>query len=177
MRIVAGKFGGRTLHEPHGHRTHPMSEKVRGALFNVLGDIEGLTVLDAFAGSGALSFEALSRGAAHVTATEIDKNSHSVIQQNIQELGVSDQVKAINANSSGWSDNNPDAKFDIVFLAPPYDNLQMKLLVKLSKHIKPDGLLVLDWPGHLDAPKFKGFESLSDKNYGDAQLVFYRKIS
>jgi 16S rRNA (guanine966-N2)-methyltransferase len=66
MRVVAGSLKGRIFNEPSGHQTHPMSEKVRGALFNALGDIEGLSVLDAFAGSGALSFEAVSRGAKSV---------------------------------------------------------------------------------------------------------------
>ena len=60
MRVISGKFGGQLFDAPKGHRTHPMSEKVRGALFSVLGDISGLTVLDAFAGSGALSIEAIS---------------------------------------------------------------------------------------------------------------------
>jgi 16S rRNA (guanine966-N2)-methyltransferase len=59
MRIIAGELKGRNIQEPYGHRTHPMSEKVRGAVFNALGDIEGLAVLDAFAGTGALSFEAV----------------------------------------------------------------------------------------------------------------------
>jgi 16S rRNA (guanine966-N2)-methyltransferase len=77
VRIIAGSLKGRTFSEPHGHRTHPMSEKVRGALFNALGDIEGLTFLDAFAGSGALSFEAASRGAKSVIAIDKDGPAYS----------------------------------------------------------------------------------------------------
>jgi 16S rRNA (guanine(966)-N(2))-methyltransferase RsmD len=75
MRIIAGTLGGRTFESPHGRRTHPMSDKVRGSLFNTLGDIDGLTILDAFAGSGALAFEAISRGAEHVLAIEIDNRA------------------------------------------------------------------------------------------------------
>jgi 16S rRNA (guanine966-N2)-methyltransferase len=70
MRIIAGTLKNREFKSPHGHKTHPMSDKVRGSLFNVLGDIEGLTFLDAFTGSGALAVEAASRGAASVIAVD-----------------------------------------------------------------------------------------------------------
>src|SRR3954464_3149409 len=95
MRIIAGRLGGRQFNSPKGHRTHPMSEKGRGALFNALGDISGLTVLDAFAGSGALSFEAISRRAASVLAIDSDKNAQRAIAENIASLGLSRQVKLI----------------------------------------------------------------------------------
>lgn len=178
MRVVAGKLGGRQFEAPAGHRTHPMSEKARGALFNALGDIEGLTILDAFAGSGALSFEALSRGAANALAVEMDKKAHSQILKNIRMLQIEDsKIKAVRANSSGWSDNNPNAEFDLVFAAPPYDDLQLKLLQKLTRHVKNSGVYVLDWPGNLTAPEFVGLKQIHQKKYGDAQLVFYRKTS
>lgn len=153
-----------------------MSDKVRGALFNVLGDIEGLTILDAFAGSGALALEAISRGASSVVAIDQDKSAHRTLSENIKLLDLESKIKDIRANSSGWSDNNPNMEFDIVILAPPYDNLQTKLLSKLTVHVKPSGLLVLDWPGKLEPPEYSGFKIVANKQYGDAQLVFYRKI-
>src|SRR3982751_643389 len=113
MRIIAGTLKGRIFQEPHGHRTHPMSDKVRGALFNALGDIEGLTVLDAFAGSGALSFEAVSRGAKDTIAIDHDRHAIRALKENVTSLGLDGSVKAINANSSSWSGNNPDTRFDI----------------------------------------------------------------
>ncbi|MBW3568954.1 RsmD family RNA methyltransferase [Candidatus Parcubacteria bacterium] len=177
MRIIAGKLGGRNFEGPKGHRTHPMSEKARGGLFSALGDIEGLTIFDAFAGSGALSFEAVSRGAKHAAAVDIDKGAIESIKKSIKQLRLGDEVKAIRANASGWSDNNPDTLFDIVLAAPPYDNLQLSLIQKLVKHTKPGGLYVLDWPGNLEVPSLQHAEKLKAKKYGDAQLVFYRKIS
>lgn len=176
MRVISGSLKGRQFKPPNGHRTHPMSEKARGALFNTLGDIEDLTILDAFAGSGALCFEAISRGAKSAVAIDHDKNAIRALRDNVQELELSDKVKAIDANSSSWSDNNEEALFDIVFLAPPYDNLQENLLNKLTRHVTKEGLLVLDWPGNIDAPLFTGFEEVANKNYGDAALVYYRKI-
>jgi 16S rRNA (guanine966-N2)-methyltransferase len=175
MRVISGTLGGQTFEAPKGHRTHPMSDRVRGGLFNALGDIEGLNVLDAFTGSGALSIEAISRGAAHAIAIDIDKGAITTIVNNLKQLGVSGQVRAIRANASGWSDNNPDLEFDLVFSAPPYDDLQLNLVQKLVKHTKPGGLYVLDWPGNLTAPELEGLETVQQKKYGDAQLVFYRR--
>jgi 16S rRNA (guanine966-N2)-methyltransferase len=176
MRIVAGNLKGRSFSQPKGHHTHPMAEKVRGAMFNALGDIESLTILDAFAGSGALCFEAISRGAKNALAIERDPAVQKVVKQSIAELDLNDQMHIVRASAGGWSDNNPDKKFDIVILAPPYDDLQHNLLNKLTKHVKVGGLLVLDYPGKEQAPDFEGLNQLVQKEYGDAQLVFYRKI-
>lgn len=176
MHIIAGSLKGRILHEPHGHKTHPMSEKVRGALFNALGDIDGLTFLDAFAGSGALAFEAISRGAKSAAAVEIEKNSHFAIQLSIKELGLRKVVKASKANVGGWSIHNMEKKFDVVMLDPPYDHIKPDLLQMLIKrHVKKNGLAVLSFPGHEKAPEYENTKLVSNKKYGDIQLVFYRK--
>src|SRR3954451_4433743 len=119
MRIIAGHLKGRLIQTPHGHKTHPMSDKMRGALFNVLGDIEGLTFLDAFAGSGALVFEAASRGAKSVTAIDRDTSAHKVLEQNAKDLGLK-SVKVVRANTGGWSIHNAEKSFDILLLDPPY---------------------------------------------------------
>lgn len=177
MRIIAGTLGARTIYEPPGHKIHPMSEKIRGALFNALGDIEGLTFLDAFAGSGALSFEAASRGAKHVLAIEKDKSAQAVAEKNRRELGLGKKVKIVHANSGGWSDRNVEKKFDIVLLDPPYDYLQSNLLQKLVKrHLKKNGLAVLSYPGHTPPLDFDELRVVANKNYGDAQLIYYRKL-
>lgn len=175
MRIIAGKLGGRAFGSPKARTTHPMSEKARGALFNTLGDIEGLSVLDPFGGSGALAFEAISRGAKHATILEIDKNAYSNILQNIRILKIEQQIKTIRANAKSWSNNNKDTKFDLVLLDPPYNDLDRQLLQKLCAHTKDGGLTVLSWPGREQAPPFEGLEIVTAKNYGDNQLVFYRK--
>ncbi len=175
MRIIAGRLGGRTFDAPRGHRTHPMSDKIRGALFNILGDISGLTVLDAFAGSGALSFEAISRGAESVLAIDIDKEAHKAIQANIEQLQLDDRIVVMRKNVAGWSRNNRDKLFDIVLADPPYDDIRPMLLKDLMRQVKPDGLFVLSWPGSEAVRDFSDVTVLSTKNYGDAQLVFYRK--
>lgn len=174
MRIIAGRLGGRTFVTPRSARTHPMGDKVRGALFNTLGDIEGLAVLDAFAGTGALSLEALSRGAASAVLIEIDKPAQRAIQESIAMLDLQSQAKLISASSSGWSDNNPIAQFDIVIADPPYDDLQLPVIQKLAKHVVDSGLFVLSWPGETAVPVIAGLEIVDQKSYGNAKLVFYR---
>lgn len=175
MRIIAGQLGGRNFSAPSGHRTHPMSEKACGALFNALGDINGLTVLDAFAGSGALGFEAVSRGALSVCEIEIDKIAQRTILDNIKSLGISSKVKLICASVGAWMRTNPNAVFDIVICDPPYDNLQQLLLGGLVNHLKPNGVYILSWPGKELAPQFGSLKIVNQRSYGDIQLVFYRK--
>lgn len=154
-----------------------MADRVRGALFNTLGDIDGLTLLDAFAGTGALSFEAISRGAASALLIEIDKPAQRSIAASIKGLGITGRARLVHANCSGWSDNNPEARFDLVIAAPPYDDLQPTVVAKLTRHVqRPDGLFILDWPGKLETPHLEAMAVVEQKNYGDAQLVFYRWV-
>lgn len=175
MRIIAGSLKGRVFLSPPGHKTHPMSEKIRGALFNMLGDIEGLTVFDAFAGSGAIAFEAISRGAKSAIASDVTPEAKQTMQQNASSLGIEKKVKIIRANTSGWCDNNQKAIFDIVVADPPYDDIQPHLLKKLVSHVKFNGLYVVSLPPNSDV-SFEQCELLSEKNYGDACLFFYRRV-
>jgi 16S rRNA (guanine966-N2)-methyltransferase len=176
MRIIAGELKGREFKSPHAYKTHPMSDKVRGALFNVLGDIDGLSFLDAFAGSGALAFEAASRGAKSVVAIDKDSSAHKILEQNVNDLKLG-SVKVVKANTAGWSVHNMETKFDILLLDPPYKELQIDLVERLIKrHLKSGGLAVLSFPGKAKPEKLSSAAIITSKNYGDAQLVFYRKI-
>lgn len=177
MRVISGKLKGRNFDSVPGHRTHPMSEKIRGAIFNALGDIDGLSVLDAYAGTGALSFEAISRGAGDVIAIDADSKASSVITSNITKLGLEDQMQSVRAFSKAWSRRHPNQKFDIVLLDPPYDNYELKELLGLVKHAKEGGIIVISLPpesGFLLGESKQ--ELLSVKNYGDAELFFYRQL-
>ncbi len=176
MRIISGDLGGRVFNDVPGHRTHPMAEKIRGALFNTLGDITGLSVLDAYGGTGALAFEALSRGAAHATILEADKNAARTIKENIQALGLGDRTTASRMYAHAWSRRNPDVQFDLVLLDPPYDAVEPKDLLRLAAHTRPGGMIVLSLPpdsGFRYAASRQ--ELLQHKNYGDAELFFYRQ--
>ena len=121
MRVISGSLGGRQFDAPAGHRTHPMGDKQRGALFNTLGDITGLTVLDLYAGSGALSFEAISRGALRATAIELDKSAQDAIVKNIHSLGLEGKVTLASSRVASWSKKHITEWFDVVLCDPPYD--------------------------------------------------------
>jgi 16S rRNA (guanine966-N2)-methyltransferase len=175
VRIIAGWLGGRQFNSPNGHRTHPMSDKMRGAIFSALGDIKGLTALDAFSGSGALAFEAVSRGAASATAIEVDKRAHRIITENIQSLGIDDRVKAVRAFANAWSTRNQVQLFDLIFADPPYTDVPYRDLKILPRHLKDSGILVLSWPQRMEVLRFEGLEQIQNKTYGDSQLVFYRR--
>jgi 16S rRNA (guanine966-N2)-methyltransferase len=175
MRVIAGSLGGRQFKTPPGRRSHPMAEKTRGGLFNALGDIIGLSLLDAFSGSGAVAYEAISRGATDVVAVEKSLLAYRVIKKNIDALNLEEQVKATRANISTWSDNNKDLEFDVVVCDPPYDAIKPDLLQKLSRHVKKDGIYVLCWPGSEKIRRFDGLTLIKENYYGDSQLVFYKK--
>jgi 16S rRNA (guanine966-N2)-methyltransferase len=176
MRIIAGELKGRQFNDPPRNTYNPMSEKMRGALFNTLGDIEDLTALDPFGGTGAISFEAISRGAASSIVIEHDKRAHANIYKNITVLKLSDKVKAVRANASGWSDNNADLQFDLLLMDPPYDNLQLQLVQKLiDRHLKAGSVAVMSSPGRVEPSTFANVTPLAVKEYGDGRLVFYRK--
>ena len=178
MRIVSGTLKGHTFDAPKGFQTHPMGDKIRTALFNTLGGIEGLSVLDAFSGSGALCFEALSRGAEHAVALEIVKDAYKVIRNNAEKLGVDDRMKLYHINARSWTYRNNTARFDLVFCDPPYNHLQESLLEKLAKHTKDGGLFICSLPPYADIRlPIEMYEKVVEKTYGDAMLVFYRKIS
>lgn len=174
MRIIAGEFKSRILKDPTGNRTHPMSEKVRGALFNILGDVSGLTVLDAFAGTGAVGIEALSRGAERVYAVELDNDAFDVLQHNRDLITDESRMSVHRANVRSWLRNQPDMKFDLVLADPPYDAIGMNAIEACAEVVKKDGLYVLSLPPaeHIE---FKGFNKIDEKRYGNAKLVFYRK--
>ena len=177
MRVIAGSLGGRVFEDPRGNRTHPMSDKVRGALFNALGDISGLTILDAYAGTGALAIEAISRGAANAVAIDSDTDAVKTIAANLSSLDLTESIILLHKNISGWSRNNRDKEFDIILADPPYNDIRPDVLERLVFHVKPGGMMVLSWPGSEAVRDFLGVETVTHKRYGDAQLVFYRKVS
>ena len=175
MRIIAGKLGGRNFASSTGFKTHPMSEKARGALFNALGDITGLVVADVFAGTGAIGFEAISRGAASVVLIDSDRFAQKTIKANIETLGLEDQASIIPAHAKSWLNRNK-VLYDIVICDPPYNDISERLIELIAvKSVKPGGILVLSLPPKTRIILEKHFDTAQSKSYGDATLTFYRR--
>jgi 16S rRNA (guanine966-N2)-methyltransferase len=124
MRIIAGKFRSRILEAPKGEATRPTSDRARESLFNVLAhsfQIEDAQVLDLFAGSGALGFEALSRGAAHITFVEKHRAALAAIELNRDSFGLKNEVSVVKTDVYDWL-KTARGEFELVFADPPYDD-------------------------------------------------------
>jgi 16S rRNA (guanine966-N2)-methyltransferase len=143
MRIIAGQYGGRRLVTPKGDATRPTADRVREALFSVLGDVTGLTVLDLFAGSGALGLEALSRGAASAVFVERAAPALAALRANLEALGVDAQVHRADARTFARNASEAGRTYDLVFLDPPYrDAERLGRELDLRSMIAPGGRLV-----------------------------------
>ena len=143
MRIISGKYKNRELKSPNSSATHPMGERERLAIFNMLGDLSGKTVLDLFAGTGALGLEALSRGAAHATFVEKDFKAIECLKQNLKNIENCQIIK-----KDACSLDLP-AKFDLIFIDPPYDQFDDKIL-EFKKYLNKDGIMVVSSPEPLN---------------------------
>lgn len=177
LRVIAGKLGSRWFDSPNSVVTHPMGERVRGALFNALGSVEGMAVLDPFAGSGALAFEAISRGATLAVAIERDRRAQSIIEKNIEQLDVGENVTLFKGSVTAWSERNPDALFELILCDPPYNDIQLSTVSRLIRHLKDNGLMVLSYPGRDSAPTVNGVVVVDKSWYGNAALAYYRKAA
>jgi 16S rRNA (guanine966-N2)-methyltransferase len=121
MRIISGQLGGRRLHAPAGDATRPTSDRVREAVFNILGPPpDGTAVLDLFAGSGAMGLEALSRGAARATFVDRGRPALAALRANIAALGVDDRARVIAADAVTYLRSAPELGARWVFIDPPY---------------------------------------------------------
>ena len=120
MRIVAGTYGGRRLAAPRGGRTRPTADRVREALFSMLGPVAEARVLDLFAGSGALGLEALSRGAAEATFVDSSAAAVRAVRANLESLAVRAEVRRADARAFLRNARAAGRQYDLVFLDPPY---------------------------------------------------------
>ena len=181
VRITGGEFRGRYIRADIGVGTHPMGDRPRLGLMNSLmarGVITDANVLDAFAGTGALGLEALSRGAARCDFIERYGLGCKVISDNITTLGVSDRARVIHSDVRIWGEEYHEApKYDLILADPPYDNPQFSTIFLLTKALKQNGLMVLSYPGRVCEPKpNNGVVVVDDLCYGEATLALYRKM-
>ena len=177
MRIIAGRFKGRTLEGPPATGVRPTSDRLRETLFNLV-DVEmpGCTVLDAFAGTGAIGLEAISRGAHHATFVERDPKAIAVIRRNVAACGAGNQCVIMPTDFIGFSrrfDNEP--QFDLVLLDPPYDYLEIDaVLAGAATLLRPGGLVVLEHARKRAVPEDVPRLVLRRRvKAGDSQLSFY----
>jgi 16S rRNA (guanine966-N2)-methyltransferase len=178
MRVIAGRLGGRRLKAPRGRTTRPTSDRVREALFAMLGELEGPVVLDLFAGSGALGIEALSRGAAKAVFVERDAAAMRALSDNLASLRVEageyelrrgDAVKALQ------SARERAEKYDLVFIDPPYSrasDLGPRLSALLPALLAPAARVVVE--SDRRAPLELDMDTELQRRYGDTSVTIHR---
>jgi 16S rRNA (guanine966-N2)-methyltransferase len=176
VRIVGGNLGGRVLRAPAGAATRPTSEKVREAVFNILGSVVDVRVLDLFAGSGALGLEALSRGAAHATFVDSARTALAAIRGNLRALGLDDRATVIAGDAIAAARQAPAAPWQLVFVDPPYrSDLAVRAVAALApEHLAPGAVIVIEHDRHNAPPDALGSLLRTDqRRYGDTLVSFY----
>jgi len=179
VRIIAGRFRGKGILAPRGLSTRPTSDRVREALFSILGDVQGLDVLDLFAGSGALGLEALSRGARSATFVDQARASITAVTDNVAALGVTESatVRAAEAGAALRAFGREGRALGLVFLDPPYayaDAEALLLELLAQRLLVPGAWIVLEHASRGDAPAPAALERRFARTYGDTALTFYR---
>ena len=176
-RIIAGTARGRRLRAPPGVGTRPTSEKVRGAVMNVLGQFfEGGEVLDLYAGTGALALEALSRGCARAVCVERDRRVLAVLRQNAEACGFADRVELVQAELPAGLARLGCDRFSLAFVDPPYADGPGAVLPALAARRAPGGRAVLEHDARRPPPDPAGALALLDRRaYGDTGISIYRR--
>lgn len=186
MRIIAGAFRGRALTAPPGEGTRPTSDRARQAVFNILEHapwspgLPDRRVIDLFAGSGALGFEALSRGAAFCLFVETDEAARGAIRENVDALGLfgATRVHRRSAVDLGQRPGADGPPFDFAFLDPPYGKgLGEQALGRLVEGgwLSDDAIVVFERGSGEPALVVDGFEELDARDYGAAKVWFLRR--
>ena len=185
MRIVAGTLKGRAIVAPEGHATRPTSDRARQAIFNVLEHaawaepLQGVRVMDLFAGSGALGFEAISRGAGFCLFVETEEGARGAIRENADAFGVmgATRVHRRSAIDLGGRPGSDGEAFGLVFLDPPYrQGLGEQALAGLlaGNWLAPDATVVLERGSDEPEIETPGYDRLDARDYGAARVLFLR---
>lgn len=186
MRVIAGSLRGRVFKAPRGMATRPTSDRVREALFSIIGDVGGMRVVDLYAGTGALGIEAVSRGAEHATFVDDAKQAIAVLRGNLRDLGIERRctVLPVRVERLATVPSLRGDGFDLVLADPPYAALRdAKVLEALaallggdtSTVVRPGGRFVLEHSKSLPPPAFPGLLHDDLRIYGDTALSFYRR--
>lgn len=178
MKILSGSLRSHPFDQPKTRAVRPLSEKVRAALFDVVGPVTGFCVLDAYAGSGAAGFEAASRGAALVEAIEANARVAKTIQQNIHTLsldwGYNLHIMTVETWLASPHQQPPTPRYDLIIADPPYAQLDSDVLERLAAYLKPNGVLAVSHTSRTPSPNLASARLAVAKTYGDTALSFYQ---
>ena len=177
MRIIAGEFRSRTLVAPEGSATRPTMDRAREALFNVLSNLmsfEGISVLDLYAGSGALAFEALSRGAARATLVEKNAKAVRAIKNNALTLGVAERIVVRQQEVLRFLQSEPLEPFRMILSDPPYETREVSEAVTLilgNGWLAPGGYCVIEQRSDAELPPVADVKIVRELKAGEARFT------
>jgi len=187
MRITSGEFRGLNLSVPSGDDVRPTQDRVREALFSMLGEcVQGALFLDVFAGSGAVGLEAISRGASRAVFVERDSRAFTCLTANIARCNAADRCDAHRADALAWlashcKSPSPQAPFDVAFADPPYALASqgvyfdaMRLLAD-GNYMSPNGIFVAEMASHHAPDESPAWELIRDRTYGQSRIAIYRR--
>lgn len=176
MRIISGIRRGHKLTEFQGDDIRPTTDRVKEAIFNIIQSyVPDAAVLDMFCGSGALSFEALSRGARKAVCLDLDKRSIDVIRKNAEDLRFTDKCEIINISCFDYMERAKE-KFDIIFLDPPYNKGFIEPVLEgivKNELLSEDGVIVLESDNTDYHEEIKGLELIKQRRYGRTYITVY----
>jgi 16S rRNA (guanine(966)-N(2))-methyltransferase RsmD len=185
LRIIGGKARGRKIRSVPGETTRPITDKVREALFNIIGpDIQGASLLDLFAGTGSVGIEALSRGADYVCFVERSHQPVAIIHENLKSTGLDGGVLVVHADAFAFLDRPAPRPFDYIYIAPPqYKNMWCRALELLDIHLEwlsEDAWVIaqihpIEYKKMGDGLSVHNLIEFDQRHYGSTVLVFYRK--
>jgi 16S rRNA (guanine966-N2)-methyltransferase len=171
VRIIAGSHKGARIFAPKGSETRPTGDRVREAAFNLIGPVDGASVLDLFAGSGALGLEALSRGAASAVFVENDREACRAIERNLAKLGLTGAT-VLCRDALQVLATDPRT-YDLILCDPPYEFADhARLGSYLRRVLAPDGLLVYETAAR-STPELEGLTVRTSRTYGSARLTLF----
>ena len=178
MRVVAGTHKGHRLAAPKGTASRPTADRVREAIFNLVGSVEGERVLDLYAGSGALGIEALSRGAAHATFVDSNARAAQAVRSNLDKLGL-EQARVVRAGAPSFLRRAAanGERWDLVFCDPPYrlaSRLGSELGILLPPVVTTGARIVCE--SSRRNPLRLGLELVTERTYGDTLVTIYSHV-
>lgn len=180
LRIIGGVAKGRKLRSVPGDTTRPVTDRVKEALFNILGaDVQGATMLDLFAGTGAIGIEALSRGAAFVQFNDLNRLPVETIRANLKETQLGEGAKVTRFDALKFLEQKAEVRFDYVYIAPPqYLGLWRQALLALDNNLEllsEDGWVIVQIHPieYRDIPDLVSLKVFDERKYGSTLLVFY----
>ena len=181
-RIIAGKARGIRLQDVPGDITRPITDRVKEALFNILGvDIQEASLLDLFGGTGSVGLEALSRGASYVRFIDLHRAAIQTIRTNIERTRLNQGAEVLQTDAFAHLRQRPDRAFDFIFIAPPqYKGLWVQAMQALESQpawLHPQGWIIVQ----IDPVEYQSVESvhfveIDQRRYGSTLLVFYETI-